>query len=382
MRLSDLSIRALPVPPKGAKLYYDSSAPPGFGVRVSRGGTRTFVLVHGSDRTYTKIGRYPIITLAQARTAAREILAKETLGLARPEAPPFDEAIELFIAKHCQPHNRPSSATETARLLRKHFIPRFRHRPIDEVGARLVSEVLDELLDRPSIARHAFVALRTFFRWSVRRGLIEASPIALMDAPPAAASRERVLTDQELVALYQQALAIGYAGGRITQLLILTGQRRGEIGALRSEYMDSEARTITLPGGLTKNGRVHTFPYGDMTAGILEKRPNNGFLFPARGSEGTKSYCGWSKLKASLDPSVANWTFHDLRRTFATKLAELGVAPHVIERLLNHVSGTVSGVVAIYNRHAYLSEMRNAVLKWEQHLDSLLSLKRETRRVR
>jgi integrase len=105
-----------------------------------------------------------------------------------------------------------------------------------------------------------------------------------------------------------------------------------------------------------------------------QNRPNNGFLFPARGSAGTKSYCGWSKLKAGLDASVANWTFHDLRRTFATKLAELGVALHVIERLLNHMSGTVSGVAAIYNRHAYLSEMRDAVLKWERHLDSLLSL--------
>ncbi|HTW53114.1 MAG TPA: tyrosine-type recombinase/integrase [Stellaceae bacterium] len=373
MRLSDLSIRALPVPAKGQKLYYDSTSIPGFGVRVSQGGARTFVLVHGRRRQFTKIGRYPIITLAQARTRAREILAKQTLGLDRPEAPRFADAIELFVTKHCLPNNRPSTAAETARLLRKHFLPRFRDLPIDEIGRHRVASVLDELLDRPSIARHAFVAVRTFFNWSARRGLIELSPIAHLRPPVAAVSRDRVLNDSELAAVYRDAVSLGHAGGVIAQLLVLTGQRRGEIGALRAEHVNRDARTVTLPALLAKNGRQHTFPYGDMAAALFETLPRSGFLFPARGSAGEKPYCGWSKLKANLQPDIAQWTFHDLRRTFATNLAQLEVPPHVIERLLNHVSGTVSGVAAIYNRYAYLPEMRNAICLWEDRLRAILA---------
>jgi integrase len=294
------------------------------------------------------------------------------VGLDRPESPCFADAIELFVAKHCQPNNRPRTAAETARLLRKHFLPRLSHLPIDEIGARIVSDLLDDLLATPSVARHAFVALRTFFRWSVRRGLIEASPIASMGAPTEPRSRDRVLTDKELSALYRKAVSIRHTGSKIAQLLILTGQRRGEMGSLRSEYINREARTITLPGSLTKNGRLHTFPYGDMTAELLATSGRNGFLFPARGTAGEKPYCGWSKLKARLHPDIAPWTFHDLRRTFTTNLAGLEVAPHVIERLLNHASGTISGVAAIYNRHAYLPEMREALEKWERRLAVLL----------
>jgi integrase len=96
----------------------------------------------------------------------------------------------------------------------------------------------------------------------------------------------------------------------------------------------------------------------------------SGTLFPARGTNSSKPFSGWSKSKAALDKlsAVSDWTLHDLRRTFATRLAELGVAPHVIERLLNHVTGTVSGVAAVYNRASYLAEMRAAIEVWEAYL--------------
>lgn len=371
MRLSELSIRALPVPKQGQKIHWDGL--PGFGVRVSQGGTRTFVLMHGANRQLTTIGRHPIITLAEARTKAKEILAKKTLGIERPAAPVFAEAIELFIAKHCEANNRPRTAVETARLLRTHFLPSFRHLPIDEIGARRVYGVLDDMMGRPSAARHAFVALRTFFRWCARRGLIDGSPIALMEAPSAPVSRERVLTDVELVAVYRQALLARCTGGLIVQLLVLTGQRRGEIGALRSEYIDEKTRTITLPRSLTKNGRTHVFPFGDMTAAVLKQRNRAGYLFAARGTHGERPYNGWSKLRTTVNPDIAPWTLHDLRRTFATHLASLNVPPHVIERLLNHAAGTISGVAAIYNRYSYLDEMRTAIVRWENYLAGLLA---------
>lgn len=202
--------------------------------------------------------------------------------------------------------------------------------------------------------------MRTFFRWCIKRGLIVASPIALMDPPTTAKSRERVLTDAELAAVYRSAVSQQFTGGKIVQLLLLTGQRRGEIAALRAEWINRDNKTITLPSDITKNGRLHTFPYGILTGAVLEGLPTNGFLFPARGTEGERPHNGWSKLKKSVNPDIIDWTLHDLRRTFATNLAALDIPPHVIERFLNHASGTISGVAAIYNRFSYLVSAR----KW------------------
>jgi integrase len=160
-------------------------------------------------------------------------------------------------------------------------------------------------------------------------------------------------------------------------LLVLTGQRRGEIGALKWEYIDKEARTITLPPTLTKNRRQHTFPYGHAVADILEGIPEQSdFLFPAsrehvRGKP-TSVFNGWPKAKAQLDAKLAHvepWTLHDLRRTFSSGLAALGIAQVVVEKLLNHVSGgTLSPIAQIYNRHSYMNEMRAAIAAWEVKL--------------
>ena len=369
--LTDLTIRNLKAPEQGQRMYLDKNLP-GFGVRVSQGGTKTFTLMHGPRRELTKIGRFPILSLASARDQARNILAEEQLGIRRPKAPRFDEALDLFITKHCEAKNRARTAAETDRLLRKHFLPSLRNSTLDDISSARISGILDDLIDTPSTARHAFVAVRTFLRWCAKRGYIANSPIALMDAPASATSRDRVLKDAELVAIYRKALSQGRTGGNIVRLLILTGQRRGEIGALRGEWIDRTSRTVTLPSEITKNGRAHTFPYGDMVAAIVENLPTGGFLFPARGADNERSYNGWSKLKTSVDPGVAAWTLHDLRRTFATNLASLSVPPHVIERLLNHSSGMISGVAAIYNRFSYLAEMRAAVECWERHLAALL----------
>jgi integrase len=157
----------------------------------------------------------------------------------------------------------------------------------------------------------------------------------------------------------------------IVQLLVLTGQRRGEIAALRADYISNDL--CTLPATLTKNKREHAFPIGTAASSILSTPlagSSNGLLFPARGQP-SRPFNGWSKSKVALDKlsGVSDWTLHDLRRTFATRLAELGVAPHVIERLLNHVTGTVSGVAAVYNRASYIAEMRAAIELWERYLE-------------
>jgi integrase len=171
----------------------------------------------------------------------------------------------------------------------------------------------------------------------------------------------------------------------IVQLLMLTGQRRGEIAALRSSWIKDN--TITLPKEMTKNGREHACPLGELAQGLLRETARSHspsptkfssnhtlLLFPARGVSGNP-FNGWSKSKAVFDKvsGVTDWTLHDLRRTFATRLAELGVAPHIIERLLNHVSGTISGITAVYNRARYEKECRDAIQLWEAHLTKLFA---------
>ena len=190
------------------------------------------------------------------------------------------------------------------------------------------------------------------------------------------AARDRVLDDRELVAVYRAAQDLGYPFGTIVQLLILTGQRRSEIAAFQRAWVDFDQQTITLPGAITKNGRQHTFPFSNTTRRVLEVCPASGdLLFPARGAS-SKPFSGWSRSKEKLDKKLENVTprtLHDLRRTFSTGHAALGTPPHITERLLNHVDGTISGVAAIYNRFRYIDEMRDAATAWEKHLRRLVT---------
>jgi integrase len=372
MKLTDIVLRNLAVPAQGQKTYQDDSLP-GFGVRVSPGGTKTFVVVYGYSRERRSIGRYPVISLADARVEAKRMFAEVTLGQHRPKRIPFEQALETFVSTHCAQKNRPRTARDTERLIRNHFAPKLARKSLDEVTTRDISSVTDKLIaaGKPGAANHAFAAVRTFLRWSVRRRHINHSPIEGLELPAKAGSRERVLTDEELAEVLTQAKLNG-TFGLYMQLLILTGQRRTEIASLHAEMIDYGQRTITLPKWLCKNNRDHAFPFEDMVAGILDGLPKEGLLFPARGNL-EKPFSGFSAAKIAFDKEcpVEPWTLHDLRRTFATGLQRLGIRIEVTEALLNHVSGTRAGIVAVYQRHNYIQEMREAAALWEKHIDSL-----------
>lgn len=372
MHLTDLAIKALPVPASGQVTYTDDDLP-GFGVRVSQGGVKAFVLVYGRARRRTTIGRYPAIGLQQARKAAKERLAEQTLGKREAPTIAFEQVLKQFITTHF-PKNYPKPRTkaETERLLNRHFLPPLRHDKIAEIRTETISRIIDRLNGTPSEARHAFAAIRQFFNWAVSRRYVDRSPCEGVRAPGHAVARDRVLRDGELEMILRQARAEPCTFNSIVQLLIYTGQRRNEIASLRAEWIDFKNRTITLPSSVTKNKRQHTFPFGRLAESVLQTGAKEGLLFPARGKEDTVIN-GWSKLKPAFDKAcpLSPWTLHDLRRTCATNLAALGVPVHVTEKLLNHVSGTTGGIVAVYQRHAYLDEMRTAVQKWEKHLAAL-----------
>ncbi|WP_226804128.1 site-specific integrase [Amylibacter sp. SFDW26] len=197
-----------------------------------------------------------------------------------------------------------------------------------------------------------------------------------MKPPTASKPRERVLTDAELAEVFTKAHIHQYSFGRIVTLLILTGMRRNEVAHLEWDWIDPDERIITLPSTLTKNKHTHTIPYGSLTFEPLEGLSKNSkSLFPSVSEKGTV-FNGWGKSKARFDKELENvepYTLHDLRRTFATVHAKIGTPIHVTEKLLNHVSGTISGVAAVYNRHSYMDEMRTAVTAYDKYLENLIN---------
>jgi len=377
MRLTDVAIRSLSKPERGQKTYTDDSLP-GFGIRVSQGGTKTFVVVAGTTRERISIGRYPVISLAEARAEAKRVMAEITLGRHRPKTISFDEAKAKFISL-AEQKNRPSTVRDYKRLFARHFP--FGKTHVSDITRQSVRKKLEKLAATPSEQKHALVAIKTLFRWCVGEGYLLHSPCEAMKAPYSAVSRDRVLNLAEMREFFPKAMEEPYPFGSIACLIALTGQRRGEIAALEWEWIDRSHRTITLPASATKNKRKHTFPYGEMVARIFDSVPvfdGSPYLFPAartnvRGRP-TKVFNGWGKAKDLLDAKLENvdhYTLHDLRRTFATNMAVLGVQQVVVEKLLNHVSGgSQSPIAQVYNRYNYLDEMRDAVQVYENWLRS------------
>lgn len=365
--LTDVFIRAAP-----PGTYWDSSLK-GFGVRVGR-QTKSFIVLVASGRRHS-IGRYPLVSLSDARKEARRILAEKQLGKVRPTHVAFDDAKAAFLAE-CEKKNKPRTVRGYARLLNRHFP--FGRQSVGDIHSRQIVLTLNKLADTPSEKQHAFTAARVFFRWCVRQHLIEHSPMEHMQAPHLGKARERVLSDEELVALWEGTERQSTFSA-IVRVLILTGQRRGEVARFEWEWLEDDL--CTIPSGVTKNGRTQTFPLPPKAQALIAAMPrlkDSPFVFPAyrHMSATTTVFNGWSAGKAELDRRLPlePWTIHDLRRTFASGMASLGVPQIVVEKLLNHVSGgTQSPIAQVYNRYSYLPEMREAVLKWDRHLDTLIS---------
>jgi integrase len=382
--LTDLSIRGLMPWGDGRFEVFDAKVP-GFAIRVFPSGIKSFVLLYrqkGRLRRLT-LGRYPILSLAEARKMAQAALNSVAHGDDPQQEKEnarngfaFDETVETFLRTHCARFNRASTAQETARLLNAQFVNRWGRRDLREITRSEVVAVLDRIVAKgaPSAGNHALSAIRKFFNWCVERGLIEISPCTAIKKPTPHRSRDRVLADHELAAIWRSANSAGYPYGSIVQLLILTAQRRGEVTGMRWRDIDFEKFTWSIPAERTKSNRQQILPLVPAAMRILTSLPkfDGDQVFPAQG-ESRNAFSGFSKSKRRLDEScgVMDWTVHDLRRTAATGMAKLGVPPHVVERVLNHVSGSLGGVAGIYNRFGYLPEMQAALERWADHVAEL-----------
>ena len=339
---------------------------PGFGARRQSSAV-SYVLkyrVSGVQRFVT-LGRHGVLTPDAARRKAKQILGAVAGG--NDPAATRSDAVGAVIGEYlawAQPRQRPTTFRHSQMYLRKYW--RSLHRlPILTVKRRNVARALTEIEADHSaaVADRARAVLSAFFSWAIREGYdLVANPVAGTHKHNGKA-RERVLSEAELAAIWNACDGSDY--GRIVRLLILTGQRREEIGGLRCAEVDVLRAVLTFPATRTKNKREHILPLSPQALSLLPTDVLGDWVF------GRKGFVRWSANKAALDAAsgVSGWRLHDLRRTVATMLADkLGVLPHIIEAILNHVSGHRAGVGGIYNRARYEDAMRSALDRWAQYV--------------
>lgn len=361
---------------------------PGFGIRKFDSGKASYFVKFNVGRQQRRktLGAVVRGNLKAMRLEASRILAKARLGTdvvqeakaaaARSPALLGDLVPKYLAARRVEV--RPKSHAEAKRYLEQHWKP-LHGRSIEAVTRQDVVATIDGL-EHKVAADRARIALSGLYGWAIDRGYCDANPTMHIRARGQRGSRTRVLTEDELIAVWRACGNEEY--GAIVRLLILTGQRRTEIGDLTWSEIDLAKRQFELPGHRTKNGRPHLVPLSDAACSILEtlpRREGRDLVFGL----GAGGFGGWSKAKADLDRRIVDagkaakqmvtWTLHDLRRTFVTHVSEHGIAsPHVVEAIVNHISGAKAGVAGVYNRATYLSEKRRALDLWGAHFAALL----------
>jgi len=367
LRLTDIAIKKLSLPERGQVTHWDEVTS-GFGLRCST-KSKSFVVMFGEKRRLKTLGRYPDLSLSEARSQAKKFFVEyEERGFApTPRGVSFEEAKSQFLSD-CEGRNKPRTVGDYRRLLNKHF--NFKT-DIKDVSRAQVMKVVSNLSSTPSEQSHAYVAIRTMMNWCVRHGLVEHSVVPPMKQKTA--ERDRVLSEDELRQVFTRAQETPFPFGPIVQLLLLTGQRRTEVGQLRRSWISDDE--VVFPKGFAKNKREHRFPLSPMAQKVITDLPDTGdLLFPAA-TDFEKPFTTWAWHKKRFDDGLKDveaYTLHDLRRTFATVHAQIGTPIHVTEKLLNHVSGTISGVAAVYNRHSYVDEMRFAMRQYDEYMAGLV----------
>ncbi len=379
------------VPPSDKRREVPDGLLPGLYLVVQQSGAKSWAVRYRIDRRPRKmtLGPYPRLSLAMAREAAREALrqvaeGKDPSGTAAAPEPPmaqrsltFAELVESFLERHVRPRNRASTAKETERLLRRNVLPTWKGRDPASITRADVIDLLDRLVDGGAAitANRTLAALSKLFNWAMDRGVLDQSPCVRVTKPGVERSRDRVLSDDELQAIWKAAGELGWPFGTFVQLLALTGQRRNEVAGMRWSEIDLATAVWTIPASRTKNGRVHDVPLSDSAVRLLKGVPAiRGEFILTTTHRGPIS--GFAKAKQQIDAIVVAergqpipaWTFHDLRRTMASGMARLGIALPVIEKVLNHASGSFSGVVGVYQRHDYAAEKREALDLWSSQI--------------
>jgi integrase len=399
MRLTEKVVQTAGLDPgQDDRIWFDDDIT-GFGLRVRRvkkwngaysnkepAKSWMFQYRIGGKTRRLVIGQATAVKAGRARQIASELHAKVKLG----RDPAIEKRISVERASHTfgtlidkylaqqRGHMRPNSYRQVARHLESHAAP-LHALPVDAIDRQAIAARLNSIEQSSGAvtANRVRATMSAMFTWGMREGLVLANPVAhtnKRDERP----RERILSDNELRLVWKALSDNQYS--TILRLLLLTGQRMNEIAALRWSEIDFDRGVISLPGERTKNGRPHEVPMASTVRSLLAAQPrSNGrdFVF----GEGAGPFSGLSRRKEALDESITSlrgghplpaWVHHDLRRSVATGMAELGIQPHIIEAILNHVSGHKGGIAGIYNRAQYGAEKAQALARWDDHIRSVV----------
>ena len=365
-------------PATGQTDYFDSTYP-GLALRVSSKGRKVWTYVYrfnGQQKRMT-LDLYPAMSVAEAHDAWRKArdLVQAGVDPSQIETRASTDFASVFEEWMQRDQSKNRSREVVRGSVTNHALPRWRNRPITEIGRRDVLDVIDAVADqgKPIAARRLYAYLHRLFQWAISRGIIEINPMSGLDKPAAEVKRERVLSDSELVKVWNAADRLGWPYGPAFQMLILTGARREEIAQLK--WSEIEDNTIRLSGARTKNGEPHNIPLSTAAWTVLDKVmriANSDFVFTFSGHV---PISGWSNAKRDLDDFAVitdPWIIRDLRRTCATGLQKLRTPLQVTEAILGHTSGSRGGIVGVYQRYSYDDEKRAALEAWGAHVMALV----------
>jgi integrase len=389
MKLTAKAVNALTLPPGKTDVIFFDDQLPGFGFRLRLGAgvkvLKTWIVQYrraGATRRML-LGSAEVLGTEAAREAAKKALGAVALGqdpqgdrAARRDADKntLRKTVDEFLAVKRR-ELRPRSFIETARYLTGAYFKSLHGMPLDAIKRKDVAACIVRIARESSnpAASQARAKLSGLYSWAMTMGLVEANPVIGTHEPAPNKPRDRVLSDDELSAIWRACADDQF--GKIVRLLILTGCRRQEIGGMCWSEVSADGAAWTLPATRSKNHRAHTLPLMPAMREILDSVPrliNRDQLFGERADRG---FTKWDVSKRELDQRSGvtdEWHLHDVKRSVATHMCDIGIAPHVVEQILNHQSGPRAGPAGVYNRSSYEREVRAALGLWQDHIRALV----------
>jgi integrase len=401
LKLTQAAVDRLRPPITGRVEYWDTILP-AFGLRVAaarlgRPPRKTWMCTYrvAGRRVRETLGTTATVPRVEdARNLARASMQKAQAGThpveerqsraaAAQRLDTLDRAMDHYFAGYAVQRMRPASFAEIRRTLERDVKPVLGSRFMADITRRDVRELLQAIVDRgaPSHANHVLSYLRAMLNWAVGDDLIEANPTNGLKMPAPKVERDRALGNGEIRLLWAACDKIGWPFGPLIQLLLLTAQRRDELAEATWDEIDIDNALWTLPRERAKNDKTHIIHLAPKAVEILHQLPTTGsrnFLFTTTEKSPVSGFTRARQRLMAVMSSLGgdrleHFTIHDLRRTAATGIAGLGIAPHVVDRILNHSTGKISGVARVYNRHEYLAERKDALEAWAKHVEELMT---------
>jgi integrase len=341
---------------KGVQTDYFDTSVSGLALRVTSNGTKAWSLLYGSPRRRISLGRYPSLSLAAARTRALEVKDGRSSG-----------TISALTETYLRSINGLRSIREIERRLRRDVLPVIGHIPLGELHRRDVTRVIDSKIeDAPITARRVFEDVRAMVRWAVARGDLDHNPLDGMRGPAISKPRTRVLTDDEIRAVWH---GLREDVGRVVRFRLVTAQRVGEVTGLSQSELDLDRKVWTIPAERSKNGYAHEVPLSSLALALL---PETGGWGVSRNVVADMVWRHQQRSNGHL--GAERWTAHDLRRSALTRMAGLGVEPIVLGHVANHRTTTKAGTtLGVYVQYVYEEEKRNALDLWAKRLQEIIS---------